>query len=79
MLNQNAKYDQRFLDKVEPKFEFSNKPINRLKVVKENSIQNKTAKMFLNLLSNLLKIEVAIKQGANPSDSFKDSLLTKGL
>ena len=44
MLNQNAKYDQRFLDKVEPKFEFSNKPINRLKVVKENSIQNKTAK-----------------------------------
>ena len=44
MLNQNAKYDQRFLDEVEPKFEFSNKPINRLKVVKENSIQNKTAK-----------------------------------
>ena len=44
MLNQNAKYDQRFLDKVEPKFVFSNKPINRLKIVQENSIQNKTAK-----------------------------------
>ena len=44
MLNQNAKYDQKFLDKVEPKFEFSNKPINRLKIVKENSIQNKTGK-----------------------------------
>ena len=44
MLNQNAKYDQRFLDKVEPKFEFSNKPINRLKVVKENSIQIKQQK-----------------------------------
>ena len=44
MLNQNAKYDQRFLDKVEPKFEFSNKSINRLKVIQENSIQNKTAK-----------------------------------
>ena len=44
MLNQNAKYDQRFLDKVEPKFEFSNKPINRLKVIQENSLQNKTAK-----------------------------------
>ena len=41
MLNQNAKYDQRFLDKVEPKFEYSNKPINRLKIVKENSVQNK--------------------------------------
>ncbi|MDC2997337.1 uracil-DNA glycosylase [Candidatus Pelagibacter sp.] len=44
MLNQNSKYDQSFLDKVEPKFEFSNKPINRLKIVKENSIQNKTVK-----------------------------------
>ena len=33
-----------FLDKVEPKFEFSNKPINRLKVIQENNIQNKTAK-----------------------------------
>ena len=44
MLNQNAKYDQKFLDKVEPKFEFNNKPINRLKVVKENGTQNKTAK-----------------------------------
>ena len=44
MLNQNAKYDQKFLDKVEPKFEFSNNPINRLKVVQENSIKNKTLK-----------------------------------
>ncbi len=44
MLNQNSKYDQSFLDKVEPKFEFSNKPINRLKIVKESGIQNKTAK-----------------------------------
>ena len=44
MLNQNAKYDQRFLDKVETKFEFSNKPINRLKIVKENSVENKTGK-----------------------------------
>ncbi len=44
MLNQNAKYDQKFLDKVEPKFEFSNKPINRLKVIQENSIKNQTSK-----------------------------------
>jgi len=39
MLNQNSKYDQSFLDKVEPKFEFSNKPINRLKIVKENKTE----------------------------------------
>ena len=44
MLNQNAKYDRSFLDKVETKFQFGNKPINRLKIVQKNSIQNKTAK-----------------------------------
>ena len=44
MLNQNAKYDQSFLDKVETKFQFGNNPINRLKIVQKNSIQNKTAK-----------------------------------
>ena len=44
MLNQNAKYDQRFLDKVEPKFEFSNKPINRLKIVKTGKIAFKIKK-----------------------------------
>ena len=39
MLNQNTNYDQRFLDKIEPKFEFSNKPIDRLEVVKKNNVQ----------------------------------------
>jgi len=42
-------------------------------------IQGKSAKNFLKLLSNLLEIEASIKKGANPSNSFKDSLLTKGL
>ena len=59
-LNQNAKYDQSFLDKVEPKFEFSNKPINRLKVIQENNIQNKTAKGERILA--LKKIAFKIKQ-----------------
>ena len=44
MLNQNAKYDQIFLDKVESKFDFSKRPINRFKVVEENIVQNKTSK-----------------------------------
>ena len=44
MLNQNAKYGQKFLDKVKPKFEFSNKPINRLKVARENDGQDKAEK-----------------------------------
>jgi DNA polymerase len=44
MLNQNAKYDQIFLDKVKSKFDFSKRPINRFKVFEENIVQNKTSK-----------------------------------
>ena len=44
MLNQNAKYDQIFLNKVETKFQFSNKLINRLKIAQKNITQNKTIK-----------------------------------
>ena len=59
ILNQNSKYDQSFLDKVEPKFEFGNKPINRLKIVKENSIQKKTEKKerILSLKKKIYSIE----------------------
>ena len=39
ILNQNAKYDQEFVNTVEPNFIFNNKPINRLKVF-ENNINN---------------------------------------
>ena len=75
MLNQNAKYDQRFLDKVEPKFEFSNKPINRLKVVKENSIQNKTAKeeRILNLKKKINSIK-----DCNLKDNSKNLVMGDG-
>ena len=59
ILNQNSKYDKSFLNKVEPKFEFSNKPINRLKIVKKNSIQNKTEKeeRILSLKKKINSIE----------------------
>ena len=75
MLNQNAKYDQIFLDKLEPKFEFSNKPINRLKIVKENSIQNKTAKeeRILNLKKKINSI-----QDCNLKDNSKNLVMGDG-
>ena len=75
MLNQNAKYDQIFLDKVGPKFEFSNKPINRLKIVKENSIQNKTAKeeRILNLKKKINSI-----QDCNLKDNSKNLVMGDG-
>ena len=75
MLNQNAKYDQRFLDKVEPKFKFTNKPINRLKVIKENSIQNKTTKeeKILELKKKINSIE-----DCNLKDNSKNLVMGDG-
>ena len=36
-LNQNAKYDQKFIDTIEPSFIFDNKPINRLEIFENNT------------------------------------------
>ena len=75
MLNQNAKYDQWFLDIVEPKFEFSNKPINRLKVVRENTVQNKSAKeeKILNLKKKINSIK-----DCNLKDNSKNLVMGDG-
>ena len=75
MLNQNSKYDQSFLNKVEPKFEFSNKPINRLKIVKENSIQNKTSKEE-RILS--LKKKINSIKDCNLKDNSKNLVMGDG-
>ena len=40
-------------------------------------IQGKSLETLLQLMKNLLKIEVSIKSGTNPMDSFKDNLLTE--
>ena len=42
-LNQNGKYTQDLIDSIEPNFLFSNNPINRFKVIKDNNnkLQNK--------------------------------------
>jgi len=40
-------------------------------------IQGKSLEALLELMQKLLKIEVSIKSGTNPIDSFKDNLLTE--
>ena len=75
MLNQNTNYDQRFLDKIEPKFEFSNKPINRLEVVKRNNIQNKTAKKEKILM---LKMKINSIENCNLRDNSKNLVMGDG-
>ena len=75
MLNQNTNYDQRFLDKIEPKFEFSNKPINRLEVVKKNNVQNKTAKKEKILM---LKMKINSIENCNLRDNSKNLVMGDG-
>jgi len=75
MLNQNAKYDQKFLDKVEPKFKFSNKPINRLKVVKKDSIQDKIDK---DKRISILKKKINSIEDCNLRDNSKNLVMGDG-
>ena len=75
MLNQNTNYDQRFLDKIEPKFEFSNKPINRLEVVKKNNVQNKAAKKEKILM---LKMKINSIENCNLRDNSKNLVMGDG-
>ena len=44
-LNQNSKYAQELIDFIEPDFIFSDKPINRLKDLKNDSLEVKTKKL----------------------------------
>ena len=43
-LNQNAKYVQELIDTIEPDFFFSNKPINRFNVIKNNDLDQSQSK-----------------------------------
>ncbi len=50
----------------------------RIYVIRKQ-IKGKSSKKCLQLLDSFLEIEAAIKQGVNPSNAFKDILLTKDL
>ena len=39
-LNQNAKFDQEFINTFEPDFTFSDKPINRFNISSNNTTKN---------------------------------------
>ena len=58
-LNQNAKYVQELVDTIEPDFIFSDKPINRFKIIEnndENTSENKT-ELLLGLREKINTIE----------------------
>ena len=59
LLNQNAKYAQKFIDTIEPNFVFDDKSINRLKIIKNNigGIEKDKKKQILELRKRINSIE----------------------
>jgi DNA polymerase len=74
-LNQNAKYVQKLINIIEPDFVFSEKPINRLKIVendKKESVENKTAEL------SKLKEKINSIQNCNLKDNSKNFIMGDG-
>ena len=75
VLNQNAKYVQELINTIEPDFIFSNKPINRFKIVENNKDNLNQDK--LNKLSKL-KDQINSIQNCNLRDYSKNLILGDG-
>ena len=74
-LNQNAKYVQGLVDTIEPDFIFSDKPINRFKIIEnndENTSENKT-ELLLGLREKINTIE-----NCNLKNNSKNLILGDG-
>ena len=74
-LNQNAKYSQEFLKAVEPDFVFSDKPINRLKIIQNN---NSSTDQNKNELLVNLKDQINSIQNCNLKKNSKNLVLGDG-
>ena len=74
-LNQNGKYVQELINYIEPEFIFNNKPINRLKVIKnDDKIENLNK---IELLSKLVK-KISSIQNCNLKDNSKKLVMGSG-
>ena len=75
ILNQNAKYDQQLVNTIEPDFLFSNKPINRFKVIKnteDHTKSNKKQDLFE------LKKQINSIENCNLKDNSKNFVMGDG-
>ena len=74
-LNQNAKFVKTLIDTIEPNFSFSNEPINRLKIIKNN--ENNNNKNKIKKLSDL-KEKINSIENCNLKDNSKNLILGDG-
>ena len=71
-LNQNDKYFHEFIDRIEPDFIFSNKPINRFKVIKNSIDNDKTEKL------SKLKEQINSIENCNLKNNSKNLVMGDG-
>ncbi len=74
-LNQNAKYDQKFINIIESKFDFENAPINRVGVFVESNKYNEMNKKERLLL---LKKKINSIENCNLKDNSKNLVMGDG-
>ena len=74
VLNQNSKYVQELIDMIEPDFIFNDKPINRLKIVKED--ENTYQKKIYELSE--LKKEISSIENCNIKNNSKNLVMGDG-
>ena len=74
-LNQNAKYDQKFINIIESKFDFENVPINRVGVFMESNKYNEMNKKERLLL---LKKKINSIENCNLKDNSKNLVMGDG-
>ena len=74
-LNQNGKYVQELIDSIETDYVFSNKPINRFKVVEKN---NNIEKQNKNELLSKLKQQISSIENCNLNKNSKNLIMGDG-
>ena len=74
-LNQNGKYVQKIIDSIEPDFIFSNKPINRLRIIDKNNNVEKQNK--IDLLTSF-KEKIGSIENCNLKNNSKNLIIGDG-
>ena len=75
-LNQNAKYVQELINIIEPDFIFSNKPINRFKLIKKIKLKKDAVKKLNNYLE--LKKKINSIENCNLKNNSKNLIMGDG-
>ena len=75
MINQKGKFDEKFIDTIEPNFVFKNKPINRFNIIENDNDNDQTNKAEL---LEKLKKQINSIENCNLKDNSQNLILGDG-